>query len=137
MVMLAKYLLTGLHGCRAKVVVITDRKDLDLQIAATFAHTRLNPARATSGKHLVELLNSDRTDIVTIINKFSTAERNEARNFTRDFFVLMDESHRSNYGLMANWMREIFPTACFIAFTGATNEVGKNTMARLGGLINK
>ena len=88
----------------------TARK-LDAQIAATFAHTRLTPARATSGRHLVELVNSARADVITsIINKFNTVERQEIKNPSRDIFVLVDESHRSNYGLMATRMRVCSPT---------------------------
>ena len=93
MVMLAKYILMELSDCAPKVVIVTDRKELDRQIAATFAHTRLNPARASSGRNLVELLGSGKADVVTtIINKFNTAEKMEHKNFSRDVFLLVDES---------------------------------------------
>ena len=121
------------------MVIVTDRKELDAQIAATFAHTRLTPARATSGRHLVELVNSARADVITsIINKFNTVERQEVKNPSRDIFVLVDESHRSNYGLMATRMRSVFPNACYIGFTGTPlMKSEKNTMARFGRLIHK
>lgn len=139
MVMLAKYILMELSDCNPKVVVVTDRKELDRQIAATFAHTRLNPARATSGRNLVELLNSGKADVVTtIINKFNTAEKMEHKNFSRDVFLLVDESHRSNYGLLATKMRAVFPNACYIGFTGTPlMKKEKNTMAKFGKLIHK
>ena len=139
MVMLAKYILMELRDCHPRVVIVTDRKELDAQIAATFAHTRLTPARATSGRHLVELVNSDRADVITsIINKFNTVERQEVKNPSRDIFVLVDESHRSNYGLMATRMRSVFPNACYIGFTGTPlMKSEKNTMARFGRLIHK
>lgn len=139
MVMLAKYILTELAPCHPRVVIVTDRKELDGQIAATFSHTRLNPARATSGRHLVELVSSAKADVVTsIINKFNTAERLEAKNESRDVFVLIDESHRSNYGLMATKMRSVFPNACYIGFTGTPlMKKEKNTMAKFGRLIHK
>ena len=139
MVMLAKYILTELAPCHPRVVIVTDRKELDGQIAATFSHTRLNPARATSGRHLVELVNSAKADVVTsIINKFNTAERLETKNESRDVFVLIDESHRSNYGLMATKMRSVFPNACYIGFTGTPlMKKEKNTMAKFGRLIHK
>ena len=139
MVMLAKYLLMELAACHPRVVIVTDRKELDAQIAATFAHTRLNPARATSGRHLVELVNSAKADIITsIINKFSAAEHWETKNDSRDVFVLVDESHRSNYGLMATKMRSVFPNACYIGFTGTPlMKREKNTMAKFGKLIHK
>ena len=139
MVMLAKTILMKLKDCHPRVVIVTDRKELDAQIAATFAHTRLTPARATSGRHLVELVGSDRADVITsIINKFNTVERQEVKNPSRDIFVLVDESHRSNYGLMATRMRSVFPNACYIGFTGTPlMKSEKNTMARFGRLIHK
>ena len=139
MVMLAKYILMELSNCNPKVVVVTDRKELDRQIAATFAHTRLNPARATSGRNLVELLGSGKADVVTtIINKFNTVEKMEHKNFSRDVFLLVDESHRSNYGQLATKMRAVFPNACYIGFTGTPlMKKEKNTMAKFGKLIHK
>ncbi|MEG1756804.1 MAG: type I restriction endonuclease subunit R [Clostridia bacterium] len=139
MVMLAKYILMELKDCHPRVIIVTDRKELDGQIAATFAHTRLNPARATSGRHLVELVNSGKVDVVTsIINKFNTAERMETKNESRDVFILVDESHRSNYGLMATKMRSVFPNACYIGFTGTPlMKSERNTMTKFGKLIHK
>ena len=139
MVMLAKYILMELAACNPRVVIVTDRKELDGQIAATFAHTRLNPARATSGRHLVELVTNGKADVITtIINKFNTAERLEAKNNSRDVFVLIDESHRSNYGSMAAKMRTVFPNACYIGFTGTPlMKREKNTLTKFGKLIHK
>lgn len=139
MVMLAKYILMELSACNPKVVIVTDRKELDRQIAATFSHTRLNPARATSGRHLVELIGSGKADIVTtIINKFDTAERLDTKNMSSDIFVLVDESHRSNYGQLSTKMRTVFPNACYIGFTGTPlMKKEKNTMSKFGKLIHK
>ena len=139
MVMLAKYILMELAVCNPRVVIVTDRKELDGQIAATFAHTRLNPARATSGRHLVELVTNGKADVITtIINKFNTAERLDAKNNSRDVFVLIDESHRSNYGSMAAKMRTVFPNACYIGFTGTPlMKREKNTLTKFGKLIHK
>lgn len=139
MVMVAKYILEEMRSCNPRVVIVTDRKELDKQIAKTFAHTRLAPARATSGKHLIELINKGSADVITsIINKFNTVESSGLRNDSRDIFVLVDESHRSNYGSLATKMRTVFPNACYIGFTGTPlmkNE--KNTMAKFGKLIHK
>jgi type I restriction enzyme R subunit len=139
MVMLAKYILMELSSCNPKVIIVTDRKELDRQIAATFSHTRLNPARATSGRHLVELIGSGKADIVTtIINKFDTAERLDTKNMSSDIFVLVDESHRSNYGQLSTKMRTVFPNACYIGFTGTPlMKKEKNTMSKFGKLIHK
>jgi len=139
MVMVAKYILEEMRSCNPRVVIVTDRKELDKQIAKTFAHTRLSPARATSGKHLIELINKGSADIITsIINKFNTVENSGLKNNSRDIFVLVDESHRSNYGSLAAKMRTVFPNACYIGFTGTPlmkNE--KNTMTKFGKLIHK
>ena len=139
MVMLAKYILMEMSACNPKVIIVTDRKELDRQIAATFSHTRLNPARATSGRHLVELIGSGKADIVTtIINKFDTAERLDTKNMSSDIFVLVDESHRSNYGQLSTKMRTVFPNACYIGFTGTPlMKKEKNTMSKFGKLIHK
>ena len=84
-------------------------------------------------------MNSARADVITsIINKFNTVERQEIKNPSRDIFVLVDESHRSNYGLMATRMRSVFHNACYIGFTGTPlMKSEKNTMARFGRLIHK
>ena len=139
MVMVAKYLLLELQADHPRVVIVTDRKELDKQITATFTHTRLRPARATNGRHLLKLVTDERVDIVTsIINKFSTAERLDGCNKSRDIFVLVDEGHRSNYGKMSRKMRTVFPNACYIGFTGTPlMKSEKNTLKKFGGLIHK
>lgn len=89
MVMVAKYLLLELQADHPRVVIVTDRKELDKQITATFAHTRLRPAHATNGRHLLGLVTDERVDIVTsIINKFSTAERLDGCNKSQDILFL-------------------------------------------------
>lgn len=139
MVMLAKYILMELSQYNPKVVIITDRKELDSQIAKTFTHTKLKPAKATSGKNLGELINSNKADVITtIINKFDTAEREGIKNESSDIFVLVDESHRSNYGSMSTKMRTVLPNACYIGFTGTPlMKDEKNTMSKFGNLIHK
>lgn len=139
MVMVAKYILMEMSKCNPRVVIVTDRKELDKQIAATFSHTRLSPARATSGKHLIELINSGSADVITsIINKFNTVESSGLKNASKDIFVLVDESHRSNYGGLATKMRVVFPNACYIGFTGTPlMKSEKNTMQKFGRLIHK
>ena len=139
MVMLAKYILMEMTELHPQVVIVTDRKDLDTQIASTFAHTRLNPARATSGRNLVELMKSSKADVITtIVNKFNTAEKLETRNLSRDVFILVDESHRTQNGQLSTKMRTVFANACYIGFTGTPlMKAEKNTMTRFGRLIHK
>lgn len=137
--MVSKYILMELSKNHPRVIIVTDRKELDSQIASTFSHTRLNPARATSGKHLVQLITEDKADVITtIINKFSTAEKNDVKCTSRDIFVLIDESHRTNYGQLATKMRMVFPNACYIGFTGTPlMKKEKNTISKFGKLIHK
>ena len=132
MVMLAKFLLENI--CDNKVVIVTDRTELDRQIAQTFSHTRLKPARATSGKNLISLIDEGRSDIVTaIINKFNTVENSKIKIESRDVFVLVDESHRTNYGNLAAKMRLVFPNGCYVGFTGTPLMKNEKTAARFGG----
>lgn len=137
--MVSKYILMELSKCNPRVIIVTDRKELDSQITATFSHTRLNPARATSGKHLVQLINEGKADVITtIINKFNTAEKNAVKIESKDIFVLIDESHRTNYGQLATKMRMVFPNACYIGFTGTPlMKKEKNTISKFGKLIHK
>ena len=143
MVMVSKYILEELtdlqNGISPKVIVVTDRKELDKQIAGTFSHSRLKPARATSGKNLYDLIDEGKVDIITsIINKFNSVENRGMQNKSRDIFVLVDESHRSNYGSLATKMRTVFPNACYIGFTGTPLlKSEKNTLKKFGKLIHK
>lgn len=139
MVMVAKYILEEMYMYNPKVVIVSDRKDLDRQIAKTFSHTRMKPARATSGKNLIDLINRDSACMITsVINKFNTVENSGLKNESRDIFVLIDESHRSNYGALATKMRVVFPNACYIGFTGTPlMKSEKNTMQKFGKLIHK
>lgn len=139
MVMLAKYILLEMAQCEPKVVVVTDRKELDKQIAKTFLHTKCKPARATSGKNLINLIDKGNADIITtVINKFNKVESSGLKNTSRNIFVLVDESHRSNYGELATKMRVVFPNACYIGFTGTPlMKKEKNTMTKFGKLIHQ
>ena len=137
MVMLAKYLLENIIGC--KVIIVTDRTELDRQIEKTFSHTKLKPARATSGKNLIEIIENGKASVITaIINKFNTVESSGMKIDEHDVFVLVDESHRTNYGTLATKMRLVFKNACYIGFTGTPlMKSEKNTMHKFGKLIHK
>jgi len=131
MAILAKYLLEQIKG--SKIVVVTDRTELNRQIEQTFNYARLKPVRATSGKNLVQLLHEDKSNIImAIINKFSAAEGSKVKVESRDIFVLVDESHRTNYGNLATKMRTVFPNACYIGFTGTPLINKQKTAQRFG-----
>ncbi len=139
MVMLAKYILSELRGFNPKVIVVTDRVELDKQIHKTFSHTRLKASRATSGNHLVDLINDNHSDIVTtLVHKFDTASSKQRPIESRDIFVLVDESHRTQYGELHLKMKKVFPNACYLGFTGTPlMKKEKNTLIKFGKLIHK
>ena len=137
-VMLARGLALDPELRNPRIVVVTDREDLDEQLANTFAACGLPPARATSGRQLLSLISSERAAIVTtLIQKFSKAIN--AKDFVEDspdVFLLVDEGHRTNYGSFAAGMRSIFPRACYLGFTGTPlMKKEKNSFATFGGLI--
>ncbi|MEW6698091.1 MAG: type I restriction endonuclease subunit R [Bacillota bacterium] len=139
MVMLAKYILSQMFHCHPKVIVVTDRIDLDKQIRNTFNHTRLKASRATSGKHLVKLIRDNSADVITtLVHKFDTAANYQQPIESRDIFVLVDESHRTQYGELHIKMKKVFPNACYLGFTGTPlMKKEKNTMIKFGRLIHK
>ncbi|GMA58025.1 type I restriction enzyme R subunit [Alicyclobacillus sacchari] len=134
MVMLAKYILSELTQYNPKVILVTDRKNLDKQIHRTFNHSRLKASRATTGKHLVSLINDNSADIVTtLVHKFDTASGQQQKILSRDVFVLVDESHRTQYGELHIKMKQVFPNACYLGFTGTPLlRKEKNTIVKFG-----
>src|SRR5690625_1268117 len=138
MVMFAKYVFSALRASHPTVVVVTDRVDLDNQIYKTFQHTQLRPNQASTGRHLVELINDNAADIITtIVNKFETAAEHQEPILSKDIFILVDESHRTQYGKLHNKMRKIFPNASYLGFTGTPlMKDEKNTMMKFGDLIH-
>ncbi len=139
MVMLARALTASVPG--ARLVLVTDRTDLDDQIARTFASTGLAPQRARTGEHLIELIQERARVVTTVIHKFRAAlGKRRVVDRSTDIFVLVDESHRSQYGDLDSLharMREVFPEACFIGFTGtpiAKRE--RNTFRQFGPLFD-
>jgi len=102
-------------------VVVTDRVELDDQIAKTFKATGAvseaegDQCHAGSGAHLRELLRGNHRYVFTLIHKFQTPEMLCDRP---DVIVLTDEAHRSQYDTLALNMRVALPKAQFLAFTG-------------------
>jgi type I restriction enzyme R subunit len=118
MVFFAQKLLRKLPG-NWTFVVVTDRVELDDQIARTFAASGAvgdaADGHAASGAHLRELLAGNRRYVFTLIHKFQTPDVLCDR---RDVIVLTDEAHRSQYDTLALNMRAALPNATFVAFTG-------------------
>lgn len=138
MVMLAQAIILDKEIRNPKIILVTDRTDLDRQITGTFRKCQIRVENATTGSKLVELLNSKSDAVITtIINKFETAVRGIRTPLTDpNIFVLIDEGHRSQYGEMGIKMEKTLPNACFIAMTGTPlMKKEKNTARKFGGII--
>ncbi|MGB9429077.1 MAG: HsdR family type I site-specific deoxyribonuclease, partial [Gammaproteobacteria bacterium] len=102
-------------------VIVTDRVELDVQIAKTFKATGAvseaegDECHAASGAQLRELLRGNHRYVFTLIQKFQYPELLCDRS---DVIVLTDEAHRSQYDTLALNMRAALPKAMFLAFTG-------------------
>ncbi|MDP2093806.1 MAG: HsdR family type I site-specific deoxyribonuclease [Hydrogenophaga sp.] len=140
MVMLARRLALLPGVLNPRIVLVTDRDDLDKQIEGTFKTCGLEPQRATSARDLLALVKSPRAQVITtLIQKFERVSQ-IARRFavdSPDLFVLVDEGHRTNFGTLAAKMRLLMPNACYIGFTGTpVTRRERNTLGRFGGLID-
>lgn len=102
-------------------VIVTDRVELDDQIAKTFkasgavSEAEGDECHAVSGSHLRALLRGNHRYVFTLIQKFQSPELLCDRS---DVIVLTDEAHRSQYDTLALNMRAALPKAMFLAFTG-------------------
>ena len=123
------YLATKLRAATSgfdnpTILVLTDRTDLDNQIRSTFNRVGFsNVHQANSISHLKTLLkDSYGKTLTSTIQKFQerAEEKKEVEVLSdkENIFVLIDEAHRSQYGLTASYMRQSLPNAKFIAFTG-------------------
>lgn len=121
-----------------KIVLVTDRVDLDDQIYKTFHYCGTDVEQARTGRHLSEMLRGKKRIITTIIDKFEAAVgRYAVKNPDPNIFVLVDEGHRSQYGPRHAKMRRALPHACYIGFTGTpVMKKDKNTVEKFGGLID-
>ncbi|WP_293002572.1 type I restriction endonuclease subunit R [Nevskia sp.] len=139
MVMLARALALEPSIRNPRIVLVTDRVDLDKQLGNTFAACGLSPDRADSGRHLVELVSDGKAHIVTtLVHKFDKAlAYKKFSDASPDIFVLVDETQRTQLGSYSARMRQMFPNACYIGFTGTpllTRE--KSDVAKFGGVIH-
>ncbi len=138
MVMLAKALALEGSIRNPRIVIVTDRVDLDEQIHETFLHCGKDPQKANTGRHLIELIEGQKEAIITtVLDKFDSALNTKTfRDEGTEIFVLVDESHRSQYGSMHAKMRKVFPNACYIGFTGTPLlRKEKSTAMKFGGFI--
>ncbi len=138
MVMLAQMIASSSEVSNPKILLVTDRIDLDDQISDTFKKCQKEVIQAKTGSHLSELL-TDKSDaiITTIINKFEAAVKQCKQPFlSPNIFVMIDEGHRTQYGTFNVSMQRVFPNACFLAFTGTPlMKKERSTANKFGGYI--
>ena len=105
-------------------VVLTDREELKTQISDTFENcgilgkdSKAKQCIATSGEDLITKLKGNPSFIFTLIHKFNKSDV-EPIYPDHDIIIMSDEAHRSQYGLYADNMMKLLPTAARIGFTG-------------------
>lgn len=144
MVFLSKALIWIKELAKCRVVVVTDRVDLEDQLARTFASGGAlsdkdkKTAMATTGRRLAEQIGKGNERIIfSIINKFGTAiELPECYNDSPDMIVLVDEGHRSQNGENNIRMQQALPKAAYIGFTGTPLLKDDKTENKFGKIIH-
>ena len=124
------------------IVVLTDRDELNKQICGTFeacgllGKTEGKKFMATSGTDLVGKLKGNPSFIFTLIQKFNKPDEPPIYP-DHDILIISDEAHRSQYGVFADNIEKLLPTASRIGFTGtpllSSNEITARTF---GGYIS-
>lgn len=124
------------------IVVLTDRDELNKQICGTFEACGLlgkaegKKFMATSGNDLVDKLKGNPSFIFTLIQKFNKPDEPPIYP-DHDILIMSDEAHRSQYGIYADNIEKLLPTASRIGFTGtpllSSNEITARTF---GGYIS-
>lgn len=142
MVMFVRALIEDPRFVNPRILIVTDRKDLDRQILGTFQNAGLKKKvkQARSGEHLLDLIRSKDTSVVTtLIHKFQSASRRRADFIDDDqnIFVLVDEAHRSQQGDANIEMNRTVPNACYIAFTGTPLLKREQSQNKFGSFIDK
>lgn len=145
MVFLSKTLILhdALKQCR--IVVVTDRVDLEDQLSQTFAASGeladkkdKAKAMATSGRRLAEQIGRGTERIIfSLVHKFNTAIKlPDCHNGSSDIIVLVDEGHRTQGGESSIRMRQALPNAAFVAFTGTPLLKGDKTTNKFGPIVH-
>ena len=132
MVWLAKWIgeLTGVDG---RVLIVTDRKELDEQIEKVFLGVNEDIHRTTSGADLADALGDPSKSLIcSLVHKFGSSEDGNVEQYVSDLqkhmprgfrvpgeiFVFVDECHRTQSGKLHRAMKAILPGATLIGFTG-------------------
>jgi type I restriction enzyme R subunit len=145
MVFLSKALILHESLKQCRIVVVTDRVDLENQLSKTFSSggelaskKDKEAAMATSGKRLAEQIGKGTERIIfSLIQKFNTATKlPECVNESPDIIVLIDEGHRSQGGENHIRMKQALPKAAFVAFTGTPLLKDDKTTNKFGPIVH-
>ena len=149
MVFLTKALLLVDALAECRVVVVTDRIDLEGQLSRNFisggafgsaiASTKDGEkSRALTGRDLARRIGSGTERITfTLVHKFNTASKlAECRNDSPNLIVLVDEGHRSQGGETHERMKKALPKAAYIAFTGTPLLKDEKTSNKFGPIVH-
>ena len=124
------------------IVILTDREELNKQISDTFENcgllgkTKASQFIAASGEDLIQKLKGNPSFIFTLIQKFNKSNP-EPIYPDHDILIMSDEAHRSQYGIFADNMVALLPTASRIGFTGTPLLSNDNITERtFGGYIS-
>lgn len=142
MVFFAKKVRRKMEGTPT-FVILTDRDELNTQISDTFENCGLlgknikaSKFMAASGDDLVKKLQGNPSFIFTLIQKFNQPDE-EPIYPEHDIIIMSDEAHRSQYGIYADNMMKLLPTAARIGFTGTPLLSSDNITARIfGGYVS-
>ncbi len=128
MVLLAKWTLE--NNPHARIVIVTDRDELDKQIEGVFTDAGETIYRTNSGRDLITQLGKTTPRLLcSLVHKFGKRDIKDFDKFIRDLaqqpspsvgeiFVFVDECHRTQSGKLHRTMFALMPTATFIGFTG-------------------
>ena len=150
----------------ADIVVVTDRTQLDKQISDTFRRcgfpapermdrSRPEPEERRARRHRERPDRAESLDLQTVLNqgggrtvmttiqKFEEAlatpdDKLDVLNNSDNVFIMVDEAHRTQYGVLGSLMSQALPNAVMIGFTGTPIDkgFGRSTMKRFGPLID-
>ena len=165
MVMLAQLIASHPKIKNPKIILVTDRIDLDDQITETFKKCHVSVVNADKGasKEIAKKLRGEILDdneleklkkdtsllkliaesgdavITTLIHKFEAAVNASPQSFnSSEIYILIDEGHRTQHGTFNINMQKTMPNACYIAFTGTPLfKKDKSTMQRFGTMIDQ
>ncbi|GAA8224029.1 hypothetical protein HpKG47_03210 [Helicobacter pylori] len=119
MVWLTKWLRSNIK--QARILIVTDRRELDAQIQGVFERIGEPIYRADSKKDLLSVLFENKKFLVgSLVHKFDDNDLEDLKKqpILKEWIVLVDECHRTQSGKLHNAMKSLLPNAIFIAFSG-------------------